>query len=121
MKIGLRGGHSANCLGAIGLRNEYEQMQTLYKYICNAIDPNIPLEKQENEEQKKEQKYKFATTKNVTTSLNIRSEANSNSNILASIPRGGRFYIMWTEIGWHYIKFYDIEGYVNSDYVKILE
>lgn len=31
MKIGLRGGHSRNCMGAIGLRNEYTCMQELYK------------------------------------------------------------------------------------------
>lgn len=32
MKIGLRGGHSANCIGAVGLKNEYLCMQELYKH-----------------------------------------------------------------------------------------
>lgn len=32
MKLSLRGGHSANCQGAVGLRNEYTCMQELYKY-----------------------------------------------------------------------------------------
>lgn len=33
MKIGLRGGHSANCIGAVGIVNEYEQMQEFFKHI----------------------------------------------------------------------------------------
>ena len=33
MKIGLRGGHSANCIGAVGIVNEYEQMQQFFKYV----------------------------------------------------------------------------------------
>ena len=33
MIIGLRGGHSANCVGAVGIVNEYEQMQEFYKHI----------------------------------------------------------------------------------------
>lgn len=37
MKIGLRGGHSDNCLGAIGLRNEYLQMQDLYAHVRDLL------------------------------------------------------------------------------------
>lgn len=33
MRIGLRAGHSRNCLGAIGLRNEWESMKSLYPYV----------------------------------------------------------------------------------------
>ena len=33
MKIGLRGGHSKNCVGAVGIVNEYEQMQEFFKQI----------------------------------------------------------------------------------------
>lgn len=37
MKIGLRGGHSDNCLGAVGLRNEYWQMQDLYVHVRDLL------------------------------------------------------------------------------------
>lgn len=33
MKIGLRGGHSANCIGSVGIVNEYGQMQKFFKHI----------------------------------------------------------------------------------------
>jgi len=37
MKIGLRGGHSKNCVGAIGIVNEYEQMQEYFKYVRDLL------------------------------------------------------------------------------------
>lgn len=37
MKIGLRGGHSINCKGAIGLRDEYLQMQDLYNHVRDIL------------------------------------------------------------------------------------
>lgn len=37
MKIGLRGGHSANCIGAVGRVNEYEQMQEFFKHISKTL------------------------------------------------------------------------------------
>ncbi|WP_321994239.1 N-acetylmuramoyl-L-alanine amidase [Clostridium butyricum] len=37
MKIGLRAGHSPNCLGAIGIVNEYEQMKKFYGYIVTLL------------------------------------------------------------------------------------
>ena len=37
MKIGLRGGHSPNCIGSVGLVNEYEQMQIFYKYVRDIL------------------------------------------------------------------------------------
>lgn len=37
MKIGLRGGHSAKCLGAIGIVNEYDQMQKFYTYVAELL------------------------------------------------------------------------------------
>jgi len=250
MKIGLRGGHSANCLGAIGLRNEYEQMQDLYRYvknileenghevidcnsnsstqsgelnegtnkansnnvdlyltlhmnaskehtafgtetwvyknhglaynianrltknyenlgffnrgvkvstglhdlkysnspaivfetcfcdsktdieiwspldwetlalnICMAIDDNIK-EKEIIEKEKKDIK---ATTKNVITGLNIRECPSTSSKIITSIKPNGLFHILWTEVGWHFVSYYNYLGYVNADYVKVLE
>ncbi|WP_027631914.1 N-acetylmuramoyl-L-alanine amidase [Clostridium hydrogeniformans] len=40
MKIGLRGGHSINCRGAVGLRDEYLQMQDLYKHVRDILVTN---------------------------------------------------------------------------------
>ncbi len=37
MKIGLRGGHSKNCVGAMGIVNEYEQMQEYFKYVRDLL------------------------------------------------------------------------------------
>lgn len=37
MIIGLRGGHSANCIGAVGIVNEYEQMQEFFKHISKVL------------------------------------------------------------------------------------
>lgn len=37
MKIGLRGGHSANCIGAVGIVNEYNQMQEYFKYVSQVL------------------------------------------------------------------------------------
>lgn len=33
MKIGLRGGHSKNCIGAVGIVDEYSQMQKFYTHV----------------------------------------------------------------------------------------
>lgn len=38
MKIGLRAGHSPNCLGAMGLVNEHEQMKSYYAAIKTVLE-----------------------------------------------------------------------------------
>lgn len=40
MKIGLRGGHSINCVGAVGLVHEYGQMQQFYNYVSKLLIEN---------------------------------------------------------------------------------
>ncbi|EHR1329315.1 SH3 domain-containing protein [Clostridium perfringens] len=65
-----------------------------------------------------------ATTKNVDTELNIRAKGNVNSNIVGKIPAGERFKIKWVDsdyLGWYYIEYQGITGYVNQDYVKKLQ
>ena len=37
MIIGLRGGHSSNCIGAVGIVNEYEQMQEFFIYVSKVL------------------------------------------------------------------------------------
>lgn len=38
MKIGLRGGHSNNCIGAVGIVDEYSQMQKYYQAIKKVFE-----------------------------------------------------------------------------------
>lgn len=40
MKIGLRAGHSKNCRGASGLRDEWESMNVLYSYVADMLEAN---------------------------------------------------------------------------------
>lgn len=37
MKIGLRGGHSKKAQGAVGIVNEYEQMQKFYIHVSKLL------------------------------------------------------------------------------------
>ena len=37
MKIGLRGGHSSKVKGAVGIVDEYNEMQTFYKYVSELL------------------------------------------------------------------------------------
>lgn len=100
--------------------------ETIARNICNAIDPNIPL-LEETEPPRQEapvqevKKDKWATTKNVTSVLNMREEPTVNSKIIKQIPTGAGFWIKWTVPNWHYVRYYDIEGFVSADYVEILE
>lgn len=65
-----------------------------------------------------------ATTCNVDTELNIRAKGNVNSNIVGKIPAGERFRIKWVDsdyLGWYYIEYQGITGYVSQDYVEKLQ
>ena len=65
-----------------------------------------------------------ATTKNVTTHLNIRKEGNINSEIVGAIPAEEKFLVKWVDrdyLGWYYIEYNGIFGYVNADYVELLQ
>ncbi|PWX10492.1 glycosyl hydrolase family 25, partial [Clostridium perfringens] len=69
-------------------------------------------------------KYDMATTKNVSSTLNVRAEGNTSSKILGTIPAGAIFYIKWVDsdyIGWYYINYKGLEGLVSSDYVEKLD
>lgn len=69
-------------------------------------------------------KYDLATTKNVSTCLNVRADGNSDSKILGTIPAGAIFSIKWVDsayIGWYYINYNGLEGLVSSDYVEKLD
>lgn len=69
-------------------------------------------------------KYDMATTKNVSSTLNVRAEGNTNAKVLGTIPAGAIFYIKWVDsdyIGWYYINYNGLEGLVSSDYVEKLD
>ena len=65
-----------------------------------------------------------ATTKNVSTKLNIRAKGTTNSKVIGSIPADETFKIKWVDkdyLGWYYIEYNGIVGYVNADYVELLQ
>ncbi|MGU8655275.1 SH3 domain-containing protein, partial [Clostridium perfringens] len=65
-----------------------------------------------------------ATTKNVTTHLNIRKEGTKDSEIVGAIPAREKFLVKWVDkdyLGWYYIEYNGIVGYVNADYVELLQ
>ncbi|ELC8443159.1 SH3 domain-containing protein [Clostridium perfringens] len=65
-----------------------------------------------------------ATTKDVSTYLNIRSKGTSDASIVGQIPAGDKFIIKWVDssyLGWYYIEYKNITGYVNASYVEKLQ
>ncbi|MBQ5696186.1 MAG: SH3 domain-containing protein [Clostridium sp.] len=55
---------------------------------------------------------------NVSSTLRIRKEANTNSAVLGTIRNGYTFDIISKNQGWYQIKYNGITGYVHGDYVK---
>lgn len=73
---------------------------------------------------KKDFTLENATTKNVSTHLNIRAKGTSDASIVGEIPAGDKFRIKWVDsdyLGWYYIEYQDITGYVSQDYVEKLQ
>lgn len=63
-------------------------------------------------------KYKVVTNE---TSLNLRAQANTDSEILASIPQGtivDANYVMPVVEGWVAVSYNGKNGYVSSQYVE---
>ena len=59
----------------------------------------------------------YATTKNVKDVLNLRSQPNTNSKVLAKIGSGSVFYITGKmSNNWYKVNFNNTEGYVSGDY-----
>ncbi|HBC2031526.1 TPA: N-acetylmuramoyl-L-alanine amidase [Clostridium perfringens] len=64
---------------------------------------------------------KWFTTKNVDTSLNIRSEGTTSAAIVGSIPKGAKFkfnYVNSDYLGWLCITYNGITGYVSAKYAQ---
>lgn len=86
----------------------------------NSVDMNYCYE----DFLKKDFTLENATTCNVDTELNIRAKGNVNSNIVGKIPSGERFRIKWVDsdyLGWYYIEYKGVTGYVSQDYVEKLQ
>lgn len=65
-----------------------------------------------------------ATTKDVTTELNIRAKGTTDSEIVGVIPAGEKFLKKWVDkdyLGWYVVEFKGVTGYVNADYVELLQ
>lgn len=99
---------------------QYSESGSISGIGTNSVDMNYCYE----DFLKKDFTLDNATTKNVDTELNIRAKGNVNSNIVGKIPAGDKFRIKWVDknyLGWYYIEYKNITGYVNSDYVEKLQ
>lgn len=99
---------------------QYSESGSIPGIGTNSVDMNYCYE----DFLKKDFTLENATTKNVDTELNIRAKGNVNSNIVGKIPAGERFRIKWVDsdyLGWYYIEYKGITGYVSQDYVEKLQ
>ena len=99
---------------------QYSESGSIPGIGTNSVDMNYCYE----DFLKKDFTLDNATTCNVDTELNIRSKGNVNSNIVGKIPSGERFRIKWVDsdyLGWYYIEYKGVTGYVSQDYVEKLQ
>ena len=99
---------------------QYSESGSMPGIGTNSVDMNYCYE----DFLKKDFTLENATTCNVDTELNIRAKGNTSSNIVGKIPAGERFRIKWVDsdyLGWYYIEYKGITGYVSQDYVEKLQ
>lgn len=99
---------------------QYSESGSIPGIGTNSVDMNYCYE----DFLKKDFTLENATTCNVDTELNIRAKGNTSSNIVGKIPAGERFRIKWVDsdyLGWYYIEYQGITGYVSQDYVEKLQ
>lgn len=99
---------------------QYSESGSMAGIGTNSVDMNYCYE----DFLKKDFTLENATTKNVDTELNIRSKGTTSSNIVGKIPAGDRFRIKWVDsdyLGWYYIEYQGVTGYVSQDYVEKLQ
>ncbi len=56
---------------------------------------------------------------NVSSALNLRSEPNTSSNVLAKLPNETRICVIGEDGNWYKAVYNGIKGYVSADYVSI--
>lgn len=99
---------------------QYSESGSIAGIGTNSVDMNYCYE---NFFENKKPKI-MATTKNVDTYLNVREEGHTNAKVLGTIPAGADFEIKWVDsdyLGWYYIEYQGITGYVSKDYVEKLQ
>lgn len=99
---------------------QYSESGSIPGIGTNSVDMNYCYE----DFLKKDFTLENATTCNVDTELNIRSKGNTSANVVGKIPAGERFRIKWVDsdyLGWYYIEYQGITGYVSQDYVEKLQ
>lgn len=66
---------------------------------------------------------KMATISNLSGSLNIRSEPNTNAEILGTAKAGERFEVLTPncQAGWHEISYNSGKAYISSDFATITD
>lgn len=55
------------------------------------------------------------------SNLNLRKEPNTNCDVITSLPKGAKAELVEELDGWFKVIYNGHEGYLNSDYVKIVE
>lgn len=101
--------------------NPKEYAYALAGGILNSLDINVPQEDKKEPTEPQNPKERYFTTKNVSTSLNIREKGLDNAKIIGKIPSGGRFKYNWVDsnyLGWLYITYEGINGYVSAKYTQ---
>lgn len=99
---------------------QYSESGSISGIGTNSVDMNYCYENF----LKKDFTLENATTKNVSTHLNIRAKGTSDASIVGEIPAGDIFRIKWVDsdyLGWYYIEYQGITGYVSQDYVEKLQ
>lgn len=99
---------------------QYSESGSIPGIGTNSVDMNYCYE----DFLKKDFTLENATTCNVDTELNIRAKGTTGATIVGRIPAGDRFRIKWVDsdyLGWYYIDYQGITGYVSQDYVEKLQ
>ncbi|EGT4144503.1 glycosyl hydrolase family 25 [Clostridium perfringens] len=99
---------------------QYSESGSMDGIGTNSVDMNYCYE----DFLKKDFTLENATTCNVDTELNIRAKGTTGATIVGRIPAGDRFRIKWVDsdyLGWYYIEYKGVTGYVSQDYVEKLQ
>ncbi len=99
---------------------QYSESGSMAGIGTNSVDMNYCYE----DFLKKDFTLENATTCNVDTELNIRAKGTTGATIVGRIPAGDRFRIKWVDsdyLGWYYIEYKGVTGYVSQDYVEKLQ
>ncbi len=99
---------------------QYSESGSIPGIGTNSVDMNYCYE----DFLKKDFTLENATTCNVDTELNIRAKGTTGATIVGRIPAGDKFRIKWVDsdyLGWYYIEYQGITGYVSQDYVEKLQ